>query len=252
MLSLHDYALFSIATMAAGGVLPVIGPLAVALGPRLIRLHASNDRASFVHLYNQTTQLTALVAFPAALTLAVFPAETLWGWTGNPTVAQDAAPVLALYALGNGLLAIGGLPLQLQIAAGQLRLHVIGTTLFVLLFLPAMWWATRRAGMTGAGCAWLAINLLFVCFWVAIAHRKFLPGSHLSWLGRQVLAVLIPTVIVAGVLRVALPWPEERWLVVAELFGVGGVLFAVSAVSSATLRVHLAVAARHLVFGFRQ
>jgi O-antigen/teichoic acid export membrane protein len=252
LLPLQDYSMFSIAAVAAGGVLLVTGPFGMALTPRVTRLHAEARTKELVHLYKQATQLTATAAIPTALTLALFPRQTLWGWTGNAEVAQRAALVLLLYAVGNGLLAIGSLPLQLQIAAGRLRLHVTGTALFLILFLPMLWWGTTAWGMNGAGAAWLAINLLFVACWVPIAHRYFLPASHLRWLFEQVLTVLGPTVAAAALLRVVLPWPSERWLVIAELLAVGALLLAIAAASAATLRGHFATAIRQLLLGVRR
>lgn len=238
LLPLEDYAFFSIAVIAAGGVMLATGPIPVALGPRFSKLHAEGDEGGIARLYDQATQLTAVVAFPACLTLAFFSTETLWGWTGNARVAGSAATVLALYALGNGLLAISALPLQLQVAAGRLRWHLLGTGLFVALYLPLLWWATVRWGMAGAGGSWLAINLLFLVGWVAIAHHLFLPASHLRWLFGRVLAVLLPTVLAAWLIRAVLPWPEDRWLVIVQLLAVGMALVLISAASASTLRGH--------------
>ena len=239
LLPLQDYAFFSIAVIAAGGVMLITGPIPVALGPRFSKLHAERDEQGLARLYGQATQLTAMVAFPACLTLAFFSAETLWGWTGNARVAERGASALALYALGNGLLAIGALPLQLQVAAGRLRLHLLGTGLFVAIYLPLLWWATSRWGMTGAGGSWLAVNLLFALGWVAVAHHVFLPASHLRWLFGQVLAILLPTVAAAWLIHQFLPWPGDRWLVIAQLVAVGFALLLVAAASASTLRGHL-------------
>lgn len=236
LVPLSDYALFSIATTAAGGVLLVVGPFAIAFGPRFSLLHAKDDREALIRLYGQATQLTTLVASATALTLALFSAETLWAWTGDRALATATAPVLTFYALGNGLLAIGGLPLQLQVAAGRLRFHVIGTALFLLVLLPLLWWGVQEVGMTGAGVAWLAVNLLFAIFWVAIVHRIFLSTPHVCWLLQEVLAILVPTAVVAVFLQMVLPWPEDRWLTLAQLFAVGGALLCVAAASSSVFR----------------
>jgi O-antigen/teichoic acid export membrane protein len=251
LLALRDYAMFSIATVAAGGVLLMIGPFGMALGPRMVRAHAEGNADELVHRYNQTTQLTAIAAFPAALVLALFARQTLWVWTGNQEIARTASGVLSLYALGNGLLAIGGLPLQLQIAAGRMRLHLVGTALFVILFIPMLWWLTTIQGMTGAGLAWLAINLLFVACWVPVAHRRFLPAPHLHWLVAQVLAVLAPTATVAIVLRFVLPWSSDRWISAVQLLGLGAVLMAVAVAAAASLRGHFVDTIRQIVRGAR-
>jgi len=246
LLPLEDYASFTIAVIAAAGVMQVTGPIPVAIGPRLTRRHAEGDEPGLIRLYGQATQLTALVAFPACLMLALFPAETLWSWIGNARVAERAAPALAYYALGNGLLAISALPFHLQVAAGRLRLHLAGTGLFLAVYLPLLWWATNRWGMAGAGGSWLAVNLLFALGWVPVAHHYFLPASHWRWLAGQVLVVLVPTSAAALLLRWLLPWPADRWLVLGQLVAVGVALMLVAAASATALRGHLVAFARQV------
>lgn len=251
LLPLRDYSLFSIAVTAAGGVMLIVAPFALALGPRISRLHAGGDRPALIAAYAETTQLTAVAAFPVALVLALFASQVLWAWTGKEDIASDAAGVLALYALGNALLTIGALPLQLQVAAGQLRLHVLGTILFVALLLPLLWWWTGVDGMEGAGRAWLAVNLAFVAFWVPVAHRRFLPAPHWRWLGGQVLAVLLPTAAAALLLKLLLPWPDERLPAILQLGAVGAVLLGVAAASASNLRGHFRATARQLAGALR-
>jgi O-antigen/teichoic acid export membrane protein len=235
LLPLRDYSMFSIATTAAGGVLMMIAPFSAALGPRIVRVHAEGKPANLVHRYNQITQLTAAAAIPSALTLAFFARETLWAWTGRPEIAAAAATVLPLYALGNAILAIGALPVQLQLAAGRIRLQVIGTMLFAFVFLPTLWLATSRFGMNGAGAAWLGVDLLFFIVWLPFLHSRYLPERHVRWL-RQVVTVALPTAVAAALFRVALPWPADRWLTLAELLAVGALLLAISCASTPALR----------------
>jgi O-antigen/teichoic acid export membrane protein len=244
LVPLRDYSMYSIATTAAGGVLLVIGPFGMALGPTIVRVHAEGGTDELVRRYFQITQLTVAAGVPAALALALFARQTLWAWTGNPIIAQAAAPVLTSYALGNGLLAISGLPLLLQIAAGRLKLQVIGTGLFALLLLPLLWFGTRTFGMTGAGLAWLSINLLFFVCWVPLVHRIFLPAPHLRWLMSSVAPTVVATAAAAIALKLVLPWPADRWLTLIQLLAVGATLLVVAAVSTRALRAPLAAAVK--------
>lgn len=82
------------------------GPISIALVPRLARLEAEGDYVGFIKLYRDATQLVCVIALPVAFTLAAFAQPVIWAWTGDPVAAQIAAPILQLYAVGNGVLAV--------------------------------------------------------------------------------------------------------------------------------------------------
>jgi O-antigen/teichoic acid export membrane protein len=191
MLPLADFAYFTLAVLVAGGVLVVSGPISAALIPRMTRLNTEGDQTGLLSLYRSSTQLIASIAIPVSLILAVFSEQILWAWTDNVEIAQRSAPVLTLYALGNGVLSLGSFPAYLQFAKGDLKLHVIGNTLFVFLLIPAMIWATSQYGVIGAGYAWLGANIAYFLLWVPKVHGRFYNDLHLSWLFQDVGAVFV-------------------------------------------------------------
>lgn len=229
LLPLRDYAVFSIATTAANGVMLLVGPFAMGMGPALIRHHAQGDKYGLAASYDRYSQLVAIFAASSALVLALFPWQVLWAWTGKADLAAQGAPVLALYALGNAALAIGALPLQLQAAAGQLRWHVAGSLVFGVVFLPLLVIASRAGGMTGAALTWLGINVVYVGLWLPFLHHRFYPGSHGSWFLRNVLGALAGATGAGLTLKVVLPWPDGRAVTIVQLAVVGAVMLGLSA-----------------------
>lgn len=215
LLPLSDYAYFTLAVLIAGGVLVVSGPISGAIIPRMTRLNTEGDQANLLRLYRNSTQLVAAIAIPASLVLAVFSEQILWAWTGSADIAQRAAPVLMLYALGNGILALGAFPAYLQFAKGDLKLHVIGNALFVFLLIPALIWATWQHGMIGAGYAWLGANAMYFLLWVPKVHGRFFKGLHLSWLFRDVGPVLVLGLCAVGLGYILVNsgngWPRARF-----------------------------------------
>ncbi|HWA74824.1 MAG TPA: oligosaccharide flippase family protein [Polyangiaceae bacterium] len=187
LLPLSEYAFFSLAVTAATGVNMLAGPIGQAVQPRLTYLFAERNDSAFALTYSNATQMLSATALTASFLLAIAARPVLWAWTGNAELARQAAPVLALYALGNGLLAVGAVTYYLQIAGGDLRLHLRGTLIFSAMLLPAVVLATLRAGMLGASVAWFVGNLIFFLGWIPLIHRRFLPGSHLRWLARDVM-----------------------------------------------------------------
>lgn len=237
LLLLADYGYFTLAVLAASGVMMISGPISSALLPRMARLQAEGDEAGLISLYRNATQMVAVIAIPACLVLTFFSEQVLWVWTGDAHAAAQAAPVLRLYALGNGFLSMAAFPYYLQFAKGDLKLHLIGNALFVVLLIPALIWATLQYGVIGAGYAWLAANAMYFFAWVPKVHSRFVKGLHTHWLLRDVGAVALLTVISAALLAHGLvTWPQERVQVTMEIAVVSLALLAIAAAGSSWVR----------------
>jgi O-antigen/teichoic acid export membrane protein len=236
LLPLGEYAYFTLAVLVAGGVSIVSGPISTALLPRLSRLQAKHDEKGLIDLYRKATQLVAVIALPVSLMLACFAEPLLWAWTGNASTAAHAAPILRLYALGNGILALGAFPYYLQFAKGDVRLHLIGNVLFVTVLIPMVIWATLHFGAAGAGWAWLGANATYFLFWVPLVHRRFAPGLHGKWLINDISYVAIVAVGSAVLLEKSVPLPQQRGVIPIFLLGIGMLVMLSSAVVSARIR----------------
>ena len=210
LLSLSDYAQFTLAVLLANGVTIVSGPLSAALLPRLSRLDAQSASSEAITIYRQATQGMTLAAATLALVLTVAAEPILFAWTGDRALAEKAAPLLQLYALGNGILALSAFPYYLQFARGDVRLHLIGNVILLVVLVPSIVLATLRHGAIGAGWAWLGANMLYAILWVPLVHRRFAPGLHLSWLARDIGAILVPATVAALLLTTWIPWPVGR------------------------------------------
>jgi O-antigen/teichoic acid export membrane protein len=189
ILPLAEYAHFTLAVLVASGVNMISVPVSSAIMPRLARLHADGDEATLLHVYRQTTQLVAIVAGSLSVTLAFSAEPLLRQWTGDAVFASEAAPILQLYAIGNGVLAVSAFPYYLQYAKGNLRLHLIGNLLFVVLLVPAIIWVATQYGGIGAGYVWVAANFVNYVAWLPIVHRRFAPGLNAKWYAQDTLVV---------------------------------------------------------------
>jgi O-antigen/teichoic acid export membrane protein len=236
ILSLTDYGFFTLAVLAASGVSIVGGPMSAALLPRLARLQAQGDDAGLIRLYRQATQAMAVIALPVAAVLGFGAERLLLAWTGNAALAEQAAPILSLYALGNGVLAMSALPYYLQFSKGNVRLHLIGSALFVLLLTPSIIAAAMWYGGEGAGWVWLGVNLAYLLLWVPLVHRRLVPGLHAQWLGVDVLPMGVVSVMTAGLFVTYFPWGVGRLDLFAGLMAVSSAVLVVTALASSTVR----------------
>jgi len=235
-LPLSEYAWFSLAVMAASGINLLSGPIGQAVQPRLTYLNATGDEPSFRATYSDATQMLSAIALTASFTLAFGARPLLWAWTGNAELADRTATVLSFYAIGNGFLAVVTMTYYLQVARGDLRLHLRGNLTFAVLLLPTIVVATLSRGMLGASLAWCGANVSFLLAWSAIVHKRFLPGRHVHWLLRD--ALLPGLVGAAGSLSLHLvPWAAlSRVLSGLTLAGVGAMSAGLALLTTSPVR----------------
>lgn len=236
VIPLTQYAYFTLAVLAASGVTLLTSPISGALVPRLTRLGASGDNAGLMRLYRDGTQLAAVLATPLVLVLAFFPEQVILAWTGRADMAENAAPVLTLYAVGNGVLALAALPYYLQIARGDLSLHTAGNILFLLLYVPTLFFAAKHFGVLGAGYAWIAANILPFLTWLPLVHRRYLERLHVDWMLRDIASIVWPPTLLALGLHWWVRWPAEALPIAASLLLVYAGLAITAAGSSSTIR----------------
>ena len=232
---LAEFGYFTLAVLVASGIAVLSSPITGAMLPRLTRLSAMGDESGLIRLYRGATQGVAVVVVPVVLLLSVFPEQVLTAWTGSETLATRAAPVLTLYAVGNGILALAAFPYFLQVARGDLNLHVIGNLIFVLLFVPLLLLAVGRFGMLGAGYAWIVANLVPFLAFLPLVHKRFLKGLHLRWLTQDIGIIVLLPALAAGLLK-ALSWPSNRPGIALMLAATYGALVLVAAACSSNLR----------------
>jgi len=236
LLPLTEYAYFTLAVLMASGVIFISAPISAALVPRLTKLTAEGNDAEMIRLYRNATQMVGVIAIPAALVLACFSEQILWAWTGDALIARKAAPVLALYALGNGILALGAFPYYLQYAKGDLKLHLIANALFLVVLVPALVWGTWRFGITGAGYAWLGTHLLYLIFYVPKVHGRFDKTLHANWMLHDISAIALVTLAGISLLYLFPAGPQQRLPVAAGIALISVLLVALAATGSSWVR----------------
>ncbi|MBN8507203.1 MAG: oligosaccharide flippase family protein [Burkholderiales bacterium] len=236
ILPLAEYGYFTLAVLVASGIQILSGPVGNAIMPRMANLEAQGHHAQMIDVYRHATQLVAIVAGAAAITVAHSAEALLWAWTGDAEIARAAAPVLVLYALGNGVLAVSAFPFYLQFAKGDMLYHVIGNAVFVVLLIPLVVWAASTFGGVGAGYVWLGMNLVAFVAWLPLVHRKFAPGLNLRWYLEDVGVIVAPAALVGYAVSLWLPPSGSRLDQFAHILLVGGSSLIAGVVASSAFR----------------
>jgi len=236
ILPLAEYGYYSLSVLVASAVIMISNPVRLAIMPRLTRSEAENDTANFITVYRKATQLVSVVAGSATITLAFFAEPVLFAWTGDSQLARKAAPVLMLYAMGNGLLALAGFSYYMQYAKGNLRLHFFWSVGSLVMLIPAVIWAAQHYGGIGAGYVWLGLNLLSFIFLLPLVHHKFVPGLNRRWYLRDVLAIVVCGTLSGGVASQLMRPDADRWFQLFEVTAAGFVVLLSSAAASSEVR----------------
>ncbi len=226
VLSLAEYGYFALVVLIANGVLQFSAPINQAVLPRLTLLLSQGDEPAMRALYRKTTQFVVVAVAAVSGVLALFPQQVLYMLTGNHEAAQWGAPVLAWFALGNAILAIVGMQYVLQYAHGQVRMHVINTSISAAIQVPILIYVAISHGAVAVAMAWFAIRLVTFFIWPAVVHQRFAPGLHMQWLGRDVFSPLLGAALGLGLVKLSVmeisPWMITRWQI-ATFLSVSGV-----------------------------
>ncbi|MFM0395384.1 MATE family efflux transporter [Paraburkholderia phytofirmans] len=180
ILPLADFAVFSLATLLASGILLLANPIQQAFIPRLTT-ETFGGGGKIREMYALATELTSLAVIPVAAVFICAPEAVLRFWSASAPLSPEALRTMQCYAAGNAFSAIASLAFIVQYAKGDLSLHLKGNIGFLLLYAPAVLFGGIHLGAVGAAYAWAAMNFLLLFGWVAIVHRKFIPGINSSW-----------------------------------------------------------------------
>lgn len=209
ILPLSEYGYFTLAVLVAGGILQIGAPISSAIMPRMARLHGEQKQEELKQVYLGATQFVAGIVVTGGIVLAILSKQVLYVWTGDILLAEKAAPILQLYALGNSILTLGAFPYYLQYAKGNLKLHFIGNLVTAIVLIPAIIWAAKNYGAIGAGWAWVLIQATYLVFWVSYVHKVIEPNINLLWF-KAFLPCIGSASIVAYILFHFIGFSEQR------------------------------------------
>ena len=208
LLPLKTFGYYVLAGVVAGGLTSVIiTPMFNTIFPRFSSLVAQGEEKKLVEMYHGSTQVMAVLIFPAAAVIALFSPEILLLWTGNPEIVNNAAPIVSILVIGTALNGLMNIPFALQLAYGWTRIGLVINSAFIFTLVPAILFMTLNYGATGAAFVWVALNGIYMAVGVPLTHRRILRSETLRWFTKDVGLPLAGTVVAAGIGRVIINRP---------------------------------------------
>jgi O-antigen/teichoic acid export membrane protein len=217
LVSLQDFGYYTLAAAVAGALSFLISPIASAIFPHLSELVAKNDQAGVIASYHRSSQWMAAILTPAALMLCGFAEPLLRLWTGDPNLAQNAAPQLAVLALGTYFNGLMNVPYMAQLAHGWTGFAVRANLIAVAIIIPAILWSVPKFGAIGAAWAWLALNAGYVFIGIHFIHKKILVNERGQWYRDAMFKPLAVGILILLLLKECLTLPDDQLLQAASL-----------------------------------
>lgn len=226
LLPLASFGYYTLAASVCGVLYLLVVPIAQSFSPRFTELVTQGETEALKRSYHQASQLVAVLVVPAALVLVFFGENLLVVWTGNASLAHDAAPLVTLLAIGWMCNALMNPPYMLQIAYGWTNFAVWMNVVAVLLLVPSIFWVAPRYGAVGAASVWAVLNASYILIAIHFMHRRLLKEEKWNWYLHD---VFLPLISAAGIVTVS--WMvhpqalsrifEAAWLVATGTIAVG-------------------------------
>ncbi len=205
LLTMEQFGYYALAASVAGALALLVSPLAIAIAPKFTELVARADHSTLIATYHRASQWMAAILIPPVMVMVVFAKPLLWAWTGDPMLAQHAAPLLSLLALGTMCNGFMHVPYMAQLAHGWTSFAVRVNIVAVAIIVPTIIWAVPRYGSVGAAWVWFALNAGYVLIGMHFMHRKILPAEKWRWYREAIIQPLLMGGLVAILLK--LTWP---------------------------------------------
>ncbi|MDH0863263.1 lipopolysaccharide biosynthesis protein [Mitsuaria sp. GD03876] len=233
-LPLKDYAVYSLAGIAAQAPVMLTLPVALALLPRLTQHVEQQRRAELTSEYLGYARLITIVAVATTAFACQWAAPLVRLWTGDADLAARTAPVLQVLMLGSLLLSLQLMPYHLSLAHGHNSTNLKLGVVFLVVNPVLTYVLSQRFGLLGAATPWVFMNLVALV-WLGLAlHLRFVPDALRDWAWR---AVTLPTAAVgSGVLAAGAAAAQLRHLGLPEGAALGVAMAATASVVVASAR----------------
>jgi O-antigen/teichoic acid export membrane protein len=233
---LSEFGTYGVAFTVCNVLSLIAGPVFLAALPQLTALSSLEDDSRMRELYFRSSELVALLVFPAWMILAFHPQELTAIWLGNGDKALSVASLLPLLSAGSLANAIDTMPYGLQIASGWTSLSVIKNIVAVAIVVPALFFSVHHFGMIGAAGVWASLNVGYLIFEIPIMHRRLLKHALASWYARGLVLPIICTVAIGATSRYFAVPTDNRLLGLAVLVAYASLTTACLAVVMPSIR----------------
>ncbi|MGB7656543.1 MAG: oligosaccharide flippase family protein [Novosphingobium sp.] len=222
LLTLKEFGYYSIASSIAGMIAMAGGAVQTAAFPALTSAVEQGDVPQESEIYHTSSRMLAVLVMPVAITLVLFAPELLAVYLHDAEGVSRTRLLLAILALGYGLLALNLMPYSLQLAHGWTSLSIGKNVVAVVIYVPLLLYLVPRYGALGAALSWVALTSGYLLLEVPVMHRRLLRDAKWRWYFSDLGQPFAIAISVLGLTWLMLPadftpWPKVAVIVAAAL-----------------------------------
>lgn len=197
MSALADFSYFYIAVTVAGVITVLTSPIVNAALPKVTMLYANGQQQQTLQVFRILISLVVVLVLPTCALMWLFGSELLYVWSNDHVFAEQVAPVLKWYLVGNSVLGISSVSYLLNFADGDLKLRNL-SSLFLLsciaIFAPI---GIYFGGVEGCSWVWCASTVVYFFLWQPILIRKFSDSAFKDFLSVDLLPAAALIVLIS-------------------------------------------------------
>ena len=181
LLTLEMFGYYSLASTFANTLIQLITPVTMTYYPRFTELVTNGDMNTLIKLYHQSAQLVTVLIMPLTIIFVIFGEKILLLWGGGEVLAYNAAPILAILAVGTMLNGLMNIPYMLTLAYGWPGFFVRVNIIAVIVLVPSMVWIAPRYGAIGSALIWVVLNMGYLLLASRNLYKHILIKEMWSW-----------------------------------------------------------------------
>jgi O-antigen/teichoic acid export membrane protein len=216
ILSLKEFAYYSIGSLLAQIPLFLTMPMVVAILPKMTRLAEEKNTEDLRKMYHNYSFIISTVSCSVGIILFLYTRNLVSLWVGSQEITNNINIVSKTLVVGGMFLTLQFMPYYLAIANGHNKTNIkLGITgLFFVI--PSVYICIERFGLNGAGIPWGILNFsLFIILGIKLTN-KFCMGDTYSWFLYDVFLPLTITVIIGiSIYLIGLEY-ENSYIIIAK------------------------------------
>lgn len=225
--TLEVYGYYILAYNLSNGLYLMIQPFFYSLFPRFSQLIAQKKLVDLYKLYENYSQVVAVLVLPLAILCLCFAKELVFVWIRNHQIVEKVVPILRLFILGTACNGLMSVPLALQYSFGWLKAMIWQNIITLTLLFPIMFLFYEKLGVLAIASIWLIHNLCSLLI-LPIIHRKLIPKNSTNhWIKEICILPLIVPLALNILAMNFLPKIESLYLltIVLSCLGIGSIIF---------------------------